>query len=217
MDKFNNFDRSYATIVDISMSEKSITLNKSLNGEYYIAVTPLLAGYLIYISPTRFAKDNASPSIAYTLTEQDGDSKIIGYSARNDDIYKFDVTDDSLYSIVTNIFVIQSYTNLLFLMISQINCSTQEKIEIVKTEFEYLYNKIMEQLNLNEKKLSDFIIDNFFYWLYFGNCTNRFGQEAITIFNAIPDPPGNFYNWDDVKKIYLVTIMILLFQLLHLP
>ena len=212
-ENFWKFDRNYATIVDISSTNKSITLNKKLNGTYLIAIIPLgIGGWIQYNSPTKY-QDNVvlNENIAWSPWEDEGeDYKKVGTSYDTDwvpnsvDVYKFQLKPE-LLSINNNVFIVQSFTNLLFLMISSIEASEQEKIEIMITEINYLYGKLQNIYTTREEFLEFISPDKTdIYWTFLANCVSRFGQNAITMFNVIPDPPyepNEYDDWDEFKQV----------------
>lgn len=222
---FNQYNRNYATIVDISQNAKSITLNKTLNGDIRIAILPLgIGGWVQYNSPTKYKSNSGGwYDICWSAwgdgENADGDGEIVGQHIGDGEfneagveysepLYRFKI-DASYTHINNNIFVIQSYTNLLFLMIASMDSSIQEKIQTMITEINRLYSKIRDLYPAQDDFL-DFIGENRadLYWVFFSNCMTRFGQDTITMFNVIPDPPydpsgnnfGVYENWDDYKS-----------------
>ncbi len=197
--KYKKFDRSYATIIDIKPELNSVIINKELaEGSYCIGIVPIgQAGYVLHNSPTKYDEDGNSDTVICFPDEGSGDIESpdgMQDDLTNEQLHKLKVTNPDFKLDTLNTFVIQSFTNMLFLMVSQVQCSVQEKINIIETEFEILWKKLVDiygDVGIPEEKLplTSFIEFNFLYTIFYANCVSRFGNDAITMFNAIPDPP----------------------------
>ena len=199
--KYKKFDRSYATIVDMDTELNTITINKNLAEDLYcVGIVPIgQAGYVLHNSPTKYDEDGKSdtvicfPKKSVKLESSDDIDELNWPEGPYYNLHKLKIIDEDFKRDTLNTFVIQSFTNMLFLMVSQVECSVQEKINIIETEFEILWKKLVDiygDVGIEGKSpLTCFIENNFLYTVFYANCVSRFGNDAITMFNAIPDPP----------------------------
>lgn len=215
---FFEFNRSFATIVDIDKTAGSITLNKSLTGNYLIAIIPLtIAGKILYLSPMNYNLSKTGKSIMSRTGDLaiavEGKAEPVGnnFVRINPATFKNDIgttevinrIDHKSSSLSHNVFVVSSFVNLLFLMIGNLQASEQEKINVLQTEINYLY-KILQTHYKTEKSFVDTVKGGYLYWVFFSSAINRFGINAITMLSAIPDPPyppgGEDTDWDAYKE-----------------
>ena len=71
---------------------------------------------------------------------------------------------------------------------------------MIKTEFNAMWETIKNKVG----DLTSFVENSLLYWVFYNSITTISSNSAITLFNAIPDPPtapSNKYNsWNEYKE-----------------
>ena len=227
-----------------SNTETILTLSTPLQeGEtYLVAIIPLgIPGMTFYKSPTVYtsggdSKHNTEQFPSSTIAI---DSVFLAktksyltaehlYSRYTDDeivplgsanyvcVYKCTITDADWKIDTHNIAVLQAFLYVLFLLINQIICSEQERINIIETEILRMYAKVLSTYNDNEETVVALFLRTYLHWLFLTPCLEHFGNNCVQMFSSIPEPPFDipqtykdafgFTSWEEIKQAFMGTL-----------